>query len=243
MWGLRRVSIIVIITVYHLGTMDRWTGEQRGFAVKAYFQNDESFIQTRRVLRRHFKIPRNQLLTSDNAIRTQVNNLKQTGSTTKNRGGSAKTVQTPENIERVRQAIQKNPHRSALRHVARLAMNDRSVRRILHLDIHFHPYKIQIVQSLNPGDYQKRIRFCKNTLGRLEENDDQINNLWMSDEAHFHLSGFVNKQNFRYWSYENPRLLHETPLHSQKVIIWCVISANGIIGPFFFFLIMKLKMQ
>lgn len=235
------MTIIVITTVYHLVTMNRWTGEQRGFAVKTYFQNGESFVQTRRVFRRHFKIPRNQPLPSDNAIRTWVNNLEQTGSTSKIRGGSARTVRTPENIERVRQAIQKSPRRSALRHATRLAMSDRSVRRILHLDLHFHPYKIQMVQSLNPGDYQKRIRFCENMLGRLEENDDQINNLWMSDEAHFHLSGFVNKQNFRYWSDENPRLLHETPLHSQKVTTWCAISSNGIIGPFFSK--MKLKMQ
>lgn len=77
-----------------------------------------------------------------------------------------------------------------------------------------------MVQSLNPGEYQKRMRFCENMLGRLEENDDQIENLWMSDEAHlFHRLGFVNEQNFRYWSDENPRLLHETPLHSQNVTV------------------------
>jgi len=72
--------------------MDRWSGEQRGFAVKAYFQNGESFIQTRRVFRRNFKIPHNQSLPSDNAIRTWLNILEQTGSTAKNRGGSARTV-------------------------------------------------------------------------------------------------------------------------------------------------------
>ena len=26
----------------------------------------------------------------------------------------------------------------------------------------------------------------------------------MTDEAHFHMNGFVNKQNFRYWAVENP---------------------------------------
>lgn len=76
----------------------------------------------------------------------------------------------------------------------RLAMSDRSVRRILHLDLHFHPYKIQILQSLNNGDYQQRIRFCENMLGRFEENDDQINNLWINNEAHSHLSGFVTNK-------------------------------------------------
>ena len=56
----------------------------------------------------------------------------------------------------------------------------------------------------------------------------------MSDEAHFHLSGFVNKQNFRYWSATKHTKLHERPLHSSKVTVWCAISSFGIIGPYFF---------
>lgn len=55
-----------------------------------------------------------QPLPSDNAIRTWVNNKEQTGSTSKIRGGSARTVRTPENVERVRQTIEKSPRRSAL---------------------------------------------------------------------------------------------------------------------------------
>jgi hypothetical protein len=56
----------------------------------------------------------------------------------------------------------------------------------------------------------------------------------MSDEAHFHLSGFVNKQNFRYWSATNTMELHERPLHSYKVTVRCAIPSFGIIGPYFF---------
>ena len=71
-------------------------------------------------------------------------------------------------------------------------------------------------------------------LERINENDHLLHNLWMSDEAHFHLSGYVNKQNFRYWSDNNPRRLHERPLYSEKVTVWCAISSLGIIGPYFF---------
>ncbi|KAJ4437793.1 hypothetical protein ANN_13731 [Periplaneta americana] len=56
----------------------------------------------------------------------------------------------------------------------------------------------------------------------------------MSDEAHFHLSDCVNKQNFRYWRDEQPCDVWEKPLHSPKVTVWCVVSALGIIGPYFF---------
>jgi hypothetical protein len=56
----------------------------------------------------------------------------------------------------------------------------------------------------------------------------------MSDEAHFNLPRFVNKQNFGYWSATNLIEIHEKPLHSSKVTVWCAISSFGIIGPYFF---------
>ena len=47
-------------------------------------------------------------------------------------------------------------------------------------------------------------------------------------------SGMVNKQNFRYWSDSNPRHLHEQPLHSPKVTVWCAMGNFGVRGPYFF---------
>ena len=42
-----------------------------------------------------------------------------------------------------------------------------------------------------------------------------------SDGAHFHLSGFVNKQNCRIWANDNPRVIVEKPMHPQRVTVWC----------------------
>jgi hypothetical protein len=44
----------------------------------------------------------------------------------------------------------------------------------------------------------------------------------------------VNKQNFRYWCHSNPRELHQRPLHSPKVTVWCAIFEFGVWGPYFF---------
>ncbi|GFT71025.1 uncharacterized protein TNCV_204201 [Trichonephila clavipes] len=55
-----------------------------------------------------------------------------------------------------------------------------------------------------------------------------------SDEAHFWLNGFVNKQNCRIWSEANPQVYVETPLHPEKLTVWCALWAGGIIGPYFF---------
>jgi hypothetical protein len=54
----------------------------------------------------------------------------------------------------------------------------------------------------------------------------------MTDEAHFHLSGCVNKQDFRCRAEENPQQLHQRPLHSARVTVWCGVANFGIVGPY-----------
>ena len=57
--------------------------------------------------------------------------------------------------------------------------------------------------------------------GRVKFDYNNILRIIMSDEAYFHLNGTVNKQNLRYWAAENPRDIHERPLHSARVTLVC----------------------
>jgi hypothetical protein len=102
------------------------------------------------------------------------------------------------------------------------------------MDLHFHTFKIQMVQELLPRDLNMQRDFCTKLSEMMDTLPQFLPHLITSDEAHFHLSGYVNKQNFRYWAEENPRLLHQSPLHSQKVTVWCGLSSFGILGPYFF---------
>ncbi|GFT82081.1 uncharacterized protein TNCV_3910141 [Trichonephila clavipes] len=52
--------------------------------------------------------------------------------------------------------------------------------------------------------------------------------------VHFWLNGYVNKQDCRIWSEANPQVYVETPLHPEKLTVWCALWAGGIIGPYFF---------
>ena len=41
----------------------------------------------------------------------------------------------------------------------------------------------------------------------------------MSVEAHFHLGGYVNKQNCRIWDSKNPKIIIKKPLYPQRVSV------------------------
>ncbi|PNF23566.1 hypothetical protein B7P43_G05611 [Cryptotermes secundus] len=104
------------------------------------------------------------------------------------------------------------------------------MRRILHEYLHFHPYKMVVVQELSPRDFQNRI-MARETLLEILPPDTLV---FFSDEAHFHLSRYVNKQNMHHWSGNNPREVHERPLHSDKVTVRCALLRVGVIAPYFF---------
>ena len=58
----------------------------------------------------------------------------------------------------------------------------------------------------------------------------------VTNECQVHLSGLVNKQNFRYWEAHNPEneQVNESPRSVLKVTAWVAIGWDGIIGPYFF---------
>jgi hypothetical protein len=69
---------------------------------------------------------------------------------------------------------------------------------------------------------------------RLAVDENFVKHIIFSDEAHIHLSGFVNKQNCRVWGNENLRVTHEHQMHPQRRTVWCGFWAGGVIGSFFF---------
>jgi hypothetical protein len=87
-----------------------------------------------------------------------------------------------------------------------------------------------VAQELSVTGWETRRTFCEGILQHVPSK----NVLWCSDEAHFHLSDTVNKQNFRHWAENNPRKLHQGPIHSPRFTICCAVSHLGVVGPYFF---------
>lgn len=63
-------------------------------------------------------------------------------------------------------------------------------------------------------------RFCRELLVLVKDNPG------LGDKTNAYLSSFANKQR----SCEHPEMLHEKPLHSRKVVVWCGVSSFGSIG-------------
>lgn len=66
------------------------------------------------------------------------------------------------------------------------------------------------VQELQEIDYGQRLDF---SVQKVLFHDELEALIFMSDETHFHLEGSVNQQNC---AEENPRQLHQRPLHSFR---------------------------
>ena len=211
--------------------MNRYTLEQRAKILEIYFRCNGSVTAVQRNYR---NISGNRTSPSKKCIKTLVSKFRETGSTTdRKRCGRPRTIRNDASIQLVATSVDDQPRLSTRRRSMQLQMSRTSLQRILTKDLKYHPYKIQLTQELHPTDYQKRLDFATRFL-QLAENEDFVNNLIMTDEAHFHLSGFVNKQNCRFWASENPKEVHERPLHTAKVTVWCGITSSRIIGPYFF---------
>lgn len=90
-----------------------------------------------------------------------------------------------------------------------------------------HPYKITVHQLLTEDAKVRRKEFC-NTMTQMFENEELSEKaIIFSDEAHFFINGYVNKQNYRFWGSENPRVTIATSLHPLKVTVWAAMSIKG----------------
>ncbi|GFX35892.1 hypothetical protein TNCV_4214141 [Trichonephila clavipes] len=76
---------------------------------------------------------------------------------------------------------------------------------------------------------QARRRFVEWAQTEIAVVPDFHKRILFSDEAHFWLNGYVNKQNCRIWSEANPQVYVETPLHPEKLTVWCALWAGGIL--------------
>ncbi|GFX81803.1 uncharacterized protein TNCV_2570041 [Trichonephila clavipes] len=89
--------------------------------------------------------------------------------------------------------------------------------------------KQQFGLAIHQNDHQARRRFVEWAQNEIAVVPDFQKRILFSDEAHFWLNGYVSKQNCRIWSEANPQVYAETPLHPEKLTVWCPLWAGEIL--------------
>ncbi|GFT73161.1 hypothetical protein TNCV_2554471 [Trichonephila clavipes] len=83
--------------------------------------------------------------------------------------------------------------------------------------------------AIHQNDHQARRRFVECAQNEIAFVPDFHKRILFRVEAHFWLNGYVNKQNCRISSEANPQVYVETPLHPEKLTVWCALWAGGIL--------------
>ena len=142
-------------------------------------------------------------------------------------------ISEKESTEKICEILAENSSTTLTRLSAQTNLSKTTCWRRLKNDLNLFAYKIQICQQLFEEDYDRRVEMAE-ILAPILKNPRSQYLVYFSDEAIFHVSGRVHKQNCRIWASEKPMDVGEEPLHSPKVNVWCAISRAGIIGPYFF---------
>ena len=202
--------------------------QKRVFLVKSYYQF-QSIKQVQRAFHREFATKETP---SHSAIKNIVSNFQKTGSVGQQSRKPKETSQKRQMAKnQVENMVSEFKTFSIRKAASAIGVSPTLVYHILHDDLHLKPYKFHLWHKLEDQDYQKRLGFAKWFL-KLSPNSRQF--VFFSDEAYFYLTAPLNNQNNRVWSDSQPFVGKEYPLHDQKILIWCAISADRVFGPFYF---------
>ena len=68
------------------------------------------------------------------------------------------------------------------------------------------------------NDHEQRREFVEWIINHQKVNAGFSSKIILSDEAHFHFDGFVNRQNCHVWGSENPHVISEKQIHPQRAV-------------------------
>jgi hypothetical protein len=187
-------------------------------------------------VQKNFQQKYNKTPPSKPTIISTFKNYKNYGNVENRNKGSVhkKTVITEENILKVKNILSENSSTSIRKIATQTNINRESVRKIMKYSLKLFPYKIQFVAKIPDSAINKRLNFSLKMLEINSVNSSFIDNIWFTDESHFYIDGYINKQNWRIWGSEKPEVFVEKTAHPKYVTVWCALSSKGLIGPYFF---------
>jgi hypothetical protein len=118
-----------------------------------------------------------------------------------------------------------------------------STYRAIREDIKLFPCKIQKQRALHGSNKTRRDDLTGDLKTFLEENPAVPRSISFSDEGHFHLNGYMNKQNVGVWAREHLHNIVERALHPEKCTVWCALSVSSSANSFYSTVLITISMS
>jgi len=99
-------------------------------------------------------------------------------------------------LQDIQTAITRSPHKSLCKLSAQTGILLGSAHTAVRKMLKFYPHRMQVFHELIPGGYAKRVNYCQWFKNRIRGNIGILDQVIFTDEAWFHLSGYVNSQNY-----------------------------------------------
>ncbi len=200
--------------------------------VKLYYYKENSFSDVSDQFHlKHSDIPK----PSPSTIQRLIRKFETTGSVENLKPpGRPRTATDDDTSADVLAKVSVSPVKSSSKLGAEVGISSSSAYRILIMN-KYHPYKVQLVQKLTEDDFDRRVEFCQWAVKMCDSDPDFSRKVVFSDEAIFYLNGHVNRQSTRFWSGNNPHWSSDIKIQGDpRVMVWCGIWNDRIIGPYFF---------
>lgn len=137
------------------------------------------------------------------------------------------------NVEpQILDAVEAEPSISTRRLALRFDVSQFTIWRTLN-EQGLHPYHVQRVQALQPGDPLRRQVYCRWILNKVNQQRNFLMHLLSTDEAGFTREGIFNSRNTHIWSDENPHAFRENHFQEKfSLNVWAGIVGDRLVGPF-----------
>jgi hypothetical protein len=116
------------------------------------------------------------------------------------------TSRSEENVATLREMLTRSPGKSTRQAPLESGLSRYTILKVLKEELDLRPWKLHHMQELTPEDCDRRMEYGELMLGWHEDFPQLFENILWSDEAIFHVGGFVSLHNCHYWVAQVPNM-------------------------------------
>ena len=91
-----------------------------------------------------------------------------------------------------------------------------------------------LLVDLNKDDFDRRSQSSEICLEKFNYDPGLVDHILWSDGYKLNRNGTVNRHNCTYWSTENPHAEFCVADTEEGMMVWCDLSSNELLSPYFF---------